>query len=109
MRLRLIARLDYDTREALREGIERMRFLMSLPHDPGVWFTMRRHRTARGWHVEVYGTLKLDAGQMVALQAVLGSDFRREAFNLYRVTRLPDAPKFWRRLGNWNVLHAQKL
>lgn len=44
---------------------------------------------------------------IVAMQAILGSDYRRETFNLVRALTLDSAPAFWRK--RWNVLYASKL
>jgi hypothetical protein len=103
--LRCIARLDYDSRDELEEGVRRMRFLRSLPCIDAERFNMSRYRTRRGWHVEIYSNMELAPAEIVALQAILGSDFRRESFNLYRAHKLPLTPLFWRRLSRWNVLH----
>jgi hypothetical protein len=45
--------------------------------------------------------------EIVMLQALCGSDLRRETFNLVRALRLPDAPAFWH--TRWNVLYSEKL
>jgi len=107
-----IARLDYDSREDLRAGLDRMRFLKEVVAANGYYpgpYRLRRYRTRRGWHVEIQARIMLEPEVMVALQAILGSDYRREAFNLFRVMALPVAPVFWRRLGHWNVLHRERI
>lgn len=86
-----------------------MRFLYSGLPDHKAYFVLRRYRTKRGWHVELYSNLYLKPAESVALQAILGSDFKREAFNLFRAHRLSLAPAFWRALPRWNILHARKL
>lgn len=58
-------------------------------------------RTRRGWHVTFTVARRLNAYTVVALQAILGSDARRETFNLIRVRNLPHVPPFWR--SRWNV------
>ncbi len=45
--------------------------------------------------------------EMVALQAICGSDPYREASNVLRVRQLDKVPEFWRR--RWNVLYAADL
>lgn len=108
--MNLIARLDYDSREDLREGVRRMRVvsrMLPLPDDTK--FRLYRFRTRRGWHVEIYSTLRLRSAEIVALQALLNSDFRREAFNLFRAHQLPLAPRFWQNMPNWNILHREKI
>ena len=114
---RCIARMDYDTRAELVQGVARMRFLVMMATLHGCdesSFRMKRYRTRRGWHVELYQSgrgraLRLSSAQTVALQAILGSDYRREAFNLFRAMRLSRAPGFWRKLPHWNVLHKERL
>lgn len=50
---------------------------------------------------------ELSPVETVAMQLLLGSDPKREAFNLLRAHNLGDAPAFWR--DRWNVLYAEKL
>lgn len=107
--MKCLVRLDYDSREQMREGVRRMRFLVYGIPDTGHSFRLKRYRTRRGWHMEVYSTLTLPASEVVALQAILNSDYRREAFNLFRVHQLPLAPRFWHALPNWNILHSEKI
>jgi hypothetical protein len=104
-----LSRLDYDNREDMREGVRRMRFLLRGLPDTGHVFQMQRHKTRRGWHIEIFSTLSLCPAEMVALQAILNSDYKREAFNLFRVHQLPLAPQFWHALPNWNILHTEKI
>ena len=68
---------------------------------------VRVDRTRRGWHVLLWLPGRVDAGLVVALQLLLGSDRDRECFNWYRVARFRGAPAFWRRRAN--VLYAEKL
>lgn len=69
------------------------------------------HKTERGVHVILFAEWKdrksLEPAEMVALQLLLGSDFKREAFNLLRAHTLGDAPAFWR--DRWNVLYSEKV
>lgn len=44
---------------------------------------------------------------VIAMQTILGSDPKRETFNLVRALTLDSAPAFWRK--RWNVLYASKL
>lgn len=64
-------------------------------------------RSRRGWHVAIYVRERLCPGEIVAMQALLGSDPARERLNLGRARRLQGAPEFWRR--RWNVLYSRKL
>lgn len=63
---------------------------------------IRYDRTARGWHVLIGLPRRLTSGELVALQVLLGSDPKRERFNLYRV--LSGA-----RPRDWNLLFSEKL
>jgi hypothetical protein len=67
-------------------------------------------RTRRGWHLRVYLDDRLTPAELVAFQAVCGSDRRREMLNLMRVLairRTPIRSRFWR--ARWNLLFAHKL
>lgn len=70
---------------------------------------IRLDRTARGWHTVLYIQESLTPSETVALQAILGSDDRREALNLMRVIaiRQRDPGGFWR--DRWNLLFSEKL
>lgn len=68
------------------------------------WLMEKRSRSGKGWHI----VMALDpepktAEEVVALQAVLGSDPYREACNLQRARTLKRFSKFWRE--RWNVLY----
>lgn len=63
---------------------------------------IRYDRTRRGWHMVVRLGLPLTDGELVALQFALGSDARRERYNLRRV--ICGAPA-----REWNLLFDRKL
>lgn len=69
------------------------------------------HKTERGVHViltaEWHDKKPLEPTEIVCLQILLGSDFKREAFNLLRAHNLGDAPAFWQ--DRWNVLYTEKV
>lgn len=66
---------------------------------------LRIDRTRHGYHVVVgVEGARVPAAVVVAAQAILGSDVKREAFNLMRVGKLAALPPFWR--SRWNVLYA---
>lgn len=46
---------------------------------------LKYHQTRRGWHVTIELTQVLTAGEIIAAQFALGSDVRRERYNLMRV------------------------
>lgn len=68
---------------------------------------VRIDRTRHGYHVVVGIRNRLTPATIVAAQAILFSDWRREVFNLLRVSKLNDAPKFWR--DRWNVLYSRHV
>lgn len=61
-------------------------------------------RTRRGWHVLVRWDRALTPIEQVAIQAALGSDYRRETYNLARVLsgKADDNPA-------WNLLFERKV
>lgn len=61
-------------------------------------------KTRRGWHVVLLLEQKLKPAETVALQAILGSDRQREAFNLARVLGGKADESF-----RWNLLFDYKL
>lgn len=67
-------------------------------------------RSRRGWHCLIAVPGRVSPVEVVAVQAVMGSDRNREAFNLARARkvqgtrRVPGLSK-WR----WNVLFERKL
>ncbi|MFA6118271.1 MAG: hypothetical protein WC729_30070 [Sphingomonas sp.] len=64
-------------------------------------------RTRRGWHVVICLARRISAPQIVAVQAIMGSDPMRELFNLARVRSLPRQHPCMRRDDNWNVLYSE--
>lgn len=66
------------------------------------------YRTRRGWHVTIQWSRKLEPLAIVALQAVLGSDPRRESLNLMRVLNKADI-KHGGKQNKWNLLYSRKL
>lgn len=66
--------------------------------------SIRQDKTRRGWHVVIEVRRRLAPKTVVALQAILGSDPRRELFNLVRVLGLARHSMFWRE--RWNVLYS---
>lgn len=64
-------------------------------------------RTRHGWHVIVVVSGRWSLMRIVAAQAIIGSDWRRESHNLSRAVLAPRLPKFWR--DRSNVLYAQHI
>ncbi len=77
----------------------------------GIWQAgpIEYRRSQRGWHVIIPVDAPLLPAEQVALQAVLGSDSRRELLNAMRVIaiRRRGARRFWR--ARWNLLYGRKL
>lgn len=83
------------------------------PHLRPVWtvfrllgirpISIRLDRTRRGWHMVIRCDRCFTPVEKVALQAVLGSDARRESLNLMRVINGHGGDK------RWNVLYREKL
>jgi hypothetical protein len=97
--------LDFDFRR-----VPRVRPLWSVLRVVGLRPTwIRTDRTRRGWHVIIGLTSRLQPAETVALQAILGSDDRREALNLMRVIAIRKNPPaaFWK--NRWNLLFSSKL
>lgn len=61
---------------------------------------VRIDRTRHGWHVVVWLSRRFALMRVVALQAVLGSDWKRELFNSVRVVRLAGVGDAWRDRAN---------
>lgn len=69
-----------------------------------LWYSF--YRTNRGWHLEIETARRVHPWRIVALQAILGSDYRRELFNLRRTGNWRNLPAVARE--RWNVLFLQK-
>jgi len=98
-----LVKLDIDV-DSERPTIAILRWKVHRAGYRVVWMSETRSASRGGWHV----TLKLSpppksAEEVVALQAILGSDLRREACNLKRARLLPVADPFWR--DRWNVFY----
>jgi hypothetical protein len=63
--------------------------------------------THDGIHASIEVEETLTATAIVALQAILGSDWKRETYNLMRALVVDQAPDFWQ--PRWNVLYSAKL
>lgn len=64
---------------------------------------VRIDRTRHGYHMVVECRNRIAPMRLVLIQALLGSDWKREAFNAQRVKWLRSIPTFWR--SRWNVLY----
>jgi hypothetical protein len=56
--------------------------------------------SGKGFHVVVILNKRMSFMRIVALQAILGSDWKRELFNSRRAAAWRRVPRFWRNRGN---------
>lgn len=100
-----VLRLDYDRarlpRDSYRRIVAALRWLRLRP------LAVVYRKTARGWHVKIAVGRRCSPLVVVALQAILGSDPKRETFNLVRARTLPRASPEWR--NRYSVLFGRKL
>lgn len=111
-RWRAFLLLDFDTCESYRAFPRRARFVLAQFGQPQRRFRVRRFRSHSGkWHVVVlmYCRRLPPPLAIAALQAILGSDWKRETFNLVRARKLGNAPPAWQHNGRWNTLYIEKL
>ena len=99
-----VLRMDYDGRIPARSYARLVSALRWLRLRP---LAAVYRRTARGWHCKVALTRRCQPLVVVALQAILGSDPKREVFNLLRARALPHVPAEWR--SRYSVLFGRKL
>jgi hypothetical protein len=64
---------------------------------------VRLDKTERGWHVVILMNRKVPPAVTVALQAIMGSDYKRETFNIRRVISGVELGK------RWNLLFLCKV
>lgn len=101
-----MARLKVDFDGALpRELVGRIGHVVSCAGSRVLWWSV--YRTRRGWHLEIDVTRRWSPMRIVAAQAMLGSDPKREAFNMARVMGLRGADSATR--TRWNVLYTRKI
>lgn len=70
---------------------------------------MRDDRTRKGWHRIIKIRERLSSAELVALQAICGSDRRREGLNLMRVLRSSKCGMSAFERDRWNLLYLRKL
>lgn len=102
IKLDIDRRLDGAGRVALEKRIAFVADITDLPLR-----LMQLWTTQRGHHAVIFSRTRLSEIEIVALQAILGSDYKRETFNFARVRVLGDAPTFWQK--RHNVLYSEKL
>lgn len=80
--------------------------MVARSHSIGAYaVAMERSGSGRGWHVTVVCGKRLSAMRVVALQAIIGSDWKRELFNSRRAAAWRRVPGFWRKRAN--VLYSR--
>lgn len=91
---------DYDVPTC--PSLERV-FMLSQVFGVGVKWA-EYTKTRRGWHLSVCWKRKWDNWQTVAIQAMLGSDWKREALGFARLLWGGSRPS-----RHWNLLFSEKL
>ena len=83
--------------------------VQSLIHTFGLTIVWQRwDRTQHGWHLIVKIKQRLTLAEIIAAQAILGSDRNRERLNLARAISLRLHPsRFWERRAN--ILYSRKI
>jgi hypothetical protein len=100
-----VLKLDYDRHDAV-PTLTRACALLRRAGYRCVWWAESISPSGRGRHVTVKLRPRPTAPmEIVALQAVLGSDPFREACNTMRVRALPEISSFWQR--RWNVFYRK--
>lgn len=84
--------LDFDTRLQMVARIHRLRVQ-----------TVRFDKTRNGFHLVLECRNRISPIRVVLIQALLGSDWKRETFNSQRVMSLGKVSSFWK--TRWNVLY----
>lgn len=82
----------------------RVQWTLRVLKVPVEWWSVTR--TRRGYHLEIAIRRQWHPWRVIAVQAILGSDRRRETFNLRRVAAWRTLTPFAR--SRWNVLFTQK-
>jgi hypothetical protein len=99
-RISTTLKIDVDKRFDMRniaKALERIKTALSIIMKPETlratkWFVERsRHDRI---HIIVHVPVKLTSMQIVALQAICGSDYRREAFNFVRALNVNSTKEF---------------
>ena len=103
-----VLKLDYDAPVPVADLRARLALLGDL-FGVAVWRIVRTRSSSGGVHITASSeAATLSPVEIVAAQAVCGSDWKREALNLARTRVLSSArlPAMWR--ARWNVLYDRK-
>jgi hypothetical protein len=98
--------LDIDDPELLPELLVKLPFVARKLELRVLTLSYCYSCSRRGFHVVISFKELLSPMLIVILQTMLGSDWRRETFNLVRVRNLRRAPVFWQ--SRWNTLYGDK-
>jgi len=102
----VLLKVDYDAArlpDALEDRIGHVAACMGARVK---WYALNRSSGGVGWHLRVCVTGRHGPARVVLAQSLLGSDWRREAFNLARARGLRGAGELAR--TRWNVLYGRK-
>ena len=108
-------RLQASTHHLLLPAISRRRYrfpsppVQSLAHTLGLKVVWQRwDKTEHGWHLVIKIRQRLTLAEIIAAQAILGSDRSRERLNLARAISIRLRPsKFWK--ARANILYKRKI
>ena len=92
-----ILKCDYDGRMP-GAFLSRVLFVCRVHRCPVRLVEIRK--TARGYHAVITVGGRASFLRVVLMQAVLGSDWKRELFNSRRATAWRNVPVFWRQRAN---------
>lgn len=67
--------------------------------------SVERSGGGKGWHVVIVFGKRMTPMRVTALQAIIGSDWKRELFNSRRAAAWRRVPSFWRKRAN--VLYSR--
>lgn len=93
---------DFDT-TIPRAFMARVAFVCRVQRCSVLWLEV--HATRRGYHVIIVVRGRISFQRVVLIQALLGSDWKRELFNSRRATAWRNVPAFWRNRAN--VLYSR--
>jgi len=92
-----LIKIDLDSKDQWQNFIEKAKFVLAFWHltIKHVWVA----ETSKGYHIVIIVKEKLPDMQICFIQLALGSDYKRECFNLARVLRGEK---------DWNLLFKTK-
>lgn len=97
-------KLDIDRKRVGRAPFRRLDFLCRVLrlHREAIL----TYRTANGWHILLFVRERVSPPIVVAMQAIAGSDWRRETFTLQKARRLHGVSRYWRE--RYNTLYEAR-